>query len=155
MLNLNYVVPEAFGIVEFQLYRCAQVTQANLEFIETLNLESVVSLSPEPCIIKAKVFYFANEWRISWNPMAEEMVKEALETILKAPRPLLITCSGVNETGIVCGCLRKLQKWTLSAIVYEYRSFANLKARYQAEQFIELFDVDLVTLPTNLPEYLK
>lgn len=36
----------------------------------------------------------------------------------------------------------------------KYRAYAGTKARYVNEQFIELFDLDLVTLPPNLPDWL-
>ena len=35
----------------------------------------------------------------------------------------------------------------------KYRSYAGNKARYVNEQFIELFDMDLITLPHNLPSW--
>lgn len=38
-------------------------------------------------------------------------------------------------------------------IVKQYRSYAGTKARYVNEQFIELFDLDLVTLPLQLPAW--
>lgn len=61
--------------------------------------------------------------------------------------PLLITCSkGRYRTGIVCGCLRKLQRWNLVSILEEYRRFASDKSRADNEEFIELFDKDLVSL---------
>jgi len=76
--------------------------------------------------------------------------------------------------------LRKLQNWNFSSIVAEvkniienfgnsiiftiikngvlfylikYRSYAGNKVRYVNEQFIELFDMDLITLPHNLPSW--
>ncbi|CAO3593813.1 unnamed protein product [Absidia cylindrospora] len=68
--------------------------------------------------------------------------------------PVLIMCtSGIHETGTLVGCLRKLECWNFSSIVTEYRSFAGSKARYVNEQFIELFDLDLVTLPKDLPAW--
>jgi hypothetical protein len=36
----------------------------------------------------------------------------------------------------------------------QYRAYAGSKARYLNEQFIELFDLDLVTLPQQLPDWL-
>ena len=32
---------------------------------------------------------------------------------------LMMSRSGIYETGIVCGCLRKLERWSLSAILAE------------------------------------
>lgn len=47
--------------------------------------------------------------------------------------------------GTVVGCFRKLQKWNLTSILEEYRRFAGSKGRILNEQFIELFDIDLVS----------
>lgn len=54
------------------------------------------------------------------------------------------------------GCLRKIQGWTLSSILVEYRSFAGALARSTNERFIEMFDTDLVTLPPTefVPDWL-
>lgn len=57
--------------------------------------------------------------------------------------------------GAVVGCLRKIQQWHLSSIFEEYRRFAGSKVRLQNEQFIELFDTDLVTIPANPPSWLR
>ncbi len=55
--------------------------------------------------------------------------------------------TGIHQTGLLVGCLRRLQGWSLTAILAEYHRFAQGKRRYVAEQFIELFDVDLVCVP--------
>lgn len=44
------------------------------------------------------------------------------------------------------GCYRKLQRWALSSILEEYRRYAGMKVRVLNEQFIELFDTDLVSI---------
>jgi len=51
------------------------------------------------------------------------------------------------------GCLRRLQHWNFSSIIVEYRAYAGNKARYVNEQFIELFDIDWITLPESLPTW--
>ena len=56
--------------------------------------------------------------------------------------------------GTVVGCLRKLQRWALTAISQEYRRYAGPKVRLLNEQFIELFDTDLVRLPIDRPRWL-
>lgn len=94
----------------------------------------------------------------SWRPISDELVKEAMELILnKKTHPVLIFCtSGVYETGTFVGCLRKLQRWGMNAILSEYRAYAGARARYLNEQFIELFDLDLVCMPErdDLPQFL-
>ena len=52
--------------------------------------------------------------------------------------------------GAVVGCYRKLRKWSLVSIFEEYRRFVGYTSSYSQqhhEQFIELFDNDLVAIP--------
>ena len=86
---------------------------------------------------------------VSWKPISDELIKEALEIVLDAANhPLMVMCSsGIHRTGVLVGCLRRMQQWALSSIISEYRMFASPKERYVNEQFIELFDTDLVNLP--------
>jgi len=72
-----------------------------------------------------------------------------------APRSLARAfCRGRSRAGTVVGCLRKLQRWNLSSIFEEYRRYAGSKVRLLNEQFIELFDTDLVRIPVNKPKFL-
>mmetsp|Transcript_28665 Transcript_28665/g.55730 ORF Transcript_28665/g.55730 Transcript_28665/m.55730 type:complete len:89 (-) Transcript_28665:17-283(-) len=69
--------------------------------------------------------------------------------------PLLVACQlGRHKTGMVVGCLRKIQRWSLSSIFLEYHRYAG-GTRLQIEQFIELFDTDLVNVPTTPPPWFK
>ncbi len=82
--------------------------------------------------------------------LREELVKEALQILLNVNyHPILITCvSGIHLTGTIVSCLRKMQYWSLTSILDEFRSFTGEKGyRYANEQFIELFDPDLITIP--------
>jgi tyrosine-protein phosphatase OCA1 len=87
----------------------------------------------------------------AWDPISEEVVLEALELVLD-PRnyPLMIMCNlgrhrtgkfsvlseipFHNASGTIVGCLRKLQRWSLTAIFEEYRRFAGSKVRVMNEQ---------------------
>jgi tyrosine-protein phosphatase OCA1 len=51
------------------------------------------------------------------------------------------------------GCLRRLQNWNLTSILTEYHLFAEHKRRYATEQFIELFDPDLICVPSDPPAW--
>lgn len=90
------------------------------------------------------------------NPITEEIVLEALDLILNTTRyPLIVMCNvGRHRTGTIIGCLRKLQRWNLTSIFEEYRRYAGPKVRVLNEQFIELFDTDLVRVPFNRPKWL-
>jgi len=82
----------------------------------------------------------------AWDPISEEVVLEALELLLDTSSyPVMVMCNlGRHRTGTVIGCMRKLQKWNLTSIFEEYRRYAGPKVRVLNEQFIELFDTDLI-----------
>ncbi|KAJ2648449.1 hypothetical protein IWW40_003865 [Coemansia sp. RSA 1250] len=161
-------IPEAFALVEEGVYRCSGVLSSEqIKYLDTLSLKTVLILSVEgpsralSQYMKSKgirrIHLGMTRWQanLGWKPVSEELIKDALECLLdKRNHPLLVVCSsGVRETGTLIGCLRKLQHWNFNSIVYEYRSFAGGKGKYTQELFIELFDTDLVTLPSSLPEW--
>jgi Tyrosine phosphatase family len=89
----------------------------------------------------------------------ERIAKESLELLLNKSNLPCLVCdmSGVNETGIVVACLRRLQRYNFASIRLEYRSFAGNRARSSHERFIEGFDTDIITLPATeeLPVWLS
>jgi hypothetical protein len=101
--------------------------------------------------------------------MAEGLISDSLRILLsQKTHPILVTStylppavvvsadegrSGIHEVGILVGILRKLQHWSFSSIVFEYRSFAGPNARFTEEQFIEVFDEKAIVLPSNLPSW--
>ncbi|KAI8924367.1 tyrosine phosphatase family-domain-containing protein [Entophlyctis helioformis] len=164
--SLLLVLPDAYGLVERNVYRSAALQPASYAHFK--HVKTVLLLSPEAPTKSLLSWMDDNritlvhlgyqqlfKFTSSWRPVSEELVKEGLELILNADtHPILIMCtSGVQETGTLIGCLRKLQGWNFNSIIVEYRSFAGNKSRYVNEQFIELFDLDLVTLPKNLPSW--
>eukprot|EP00658_Telonema_sp_P-2_P009969 TRINITY_DN13724_c0_g1_i3.p1 TRINITY_DN13724_c0_g1~~TRINITY_DN13724_c0_g1_i3.p1 ORF type:complete len:219 (+),score=57.37 TRINITY_DN13724_c0_g1_i3:231-887(+) len=163
---MELLPPDKFSMVEDGVYRSNAITAANFDFIKRLGLRTVVLLSPEMPLRALTDFLKHQSVQLIelglriWSPdskaVSEEMVKEALEFVLDAScHPLLIMCSsGVHRTGVVFGCLRRLERWSVSAVIEEYRSFASDEtARYINEQFIDCFDLDLVHLPEHLPEW--
>ena len=96
-----------------------------------------------------------------------QMVVNALKIILDPTNlPLLMVSEeGSIKTGIVVACLRKKQKWNLSSIFEEYRRYDSLKvgtflvydcqANLDDEQFIELFDPDLVSVDIDKYSFLN
>jgi len=159
---------EAFGIVEKGIYRSNTFFPINFSFIKMLNLKAIVQLSPEVPIKAVITFMQDNHirhihlglkaWKPdeTWKPVTEELIKETLEIVLDINyHPVMVMCaSGIHQTGTLVGCLRRLQNWSLNSILAEYKSYASHRStRFGDEQFIELFDVDLVTLPKDLPEW--
>ncbi|CAO3644808.1 unnamed protein product [Mucor fragilis] len=153
--NINLLSPpEQFGIVEPGIYRSDMLQQPHFSYLKQFGFKTLVMLSPE--LPNRVTTNFIEEGDIklvhvgmatwkptqpsTWRPVSEELIKEGLELILDVEtHPILIMCtSGIHETGTLVGCLRKLEGWNFSSIVTE---------------FIELFDLDLVTLPLHLPAW--
>ena len=174
--------PLNFCAVADNLYRSAIPNELNFQFLQTLNIKTVLVLqSPEevddrlyvlswhecnlylnvkftldlhcfPCLCSLS---FAEDSDMSvisiesdtsntksmpkWGPIAEESVVRALEILMYTPNyPILITCKhGRALTGAVVGCLRKLQRWSLTSIFEEYRRYARTRLEQQHERFIE------------------
>mmetsp|Transcript_18974 Transcript_18974/g.32868 ORF Transcript_18974/g.32868 Transcript_18974/m.32868 type:complete len:173 (+) Transcript_18974:93-611(+) len=160
------IPPINFGMVEENLYRSGMPNELNFPFLERLNLKKVIYLAPED--LTQQFLNFVDDQEIEllplawesnkspWKPVSEEVVLTALDYILDPSNyPLHIMCNlGRHRTGTIVGCLRKLQRWNLTAVFEEYRRYAGPKVRLLTEQFIELFDIDLVRLPPNPPDWL-
>jgi tyrosine-protein phosphatase OCA1 len=156
------IVPPNFGMVEENIYRCSAPSPNHFPFLETLHLRTVVLLTDThdeiflrwmgESNIRAATPLDAPDGVVGVSnhrgsmALTEPTVIEILELLLDPHNyPVLVTCSmGRYRTGITVGCLRKLQGWNLSSILEEYRRFAGSKSRLDNEEFIELFDVDLV-----------
>lgn len=139
------------------------------QFIKTLKLKTVVVLTSNYVDDSVSKFFEENNIQVVYVensvtdalhgvlPFAEEMVTESLNVIAdKANYPVLVSCkSGKNLTGVVIACLRKLQRWSLISIYEEYRRYAGgSRLQQQHEQFVELFDTDLIHLGSNAPPFL-
>jgi tyrosine-protein phosphatase OCA1 len=152
--------PLNYGMVSDTLHRSAMPEARHFPFLELIGFRSIIVLSPagptpdmsrwasdagvailHPTSVQTKVSTSLSE------VAAAELVSLLLSETL--PTPTLVTCpSGRYRTGLVVGCLRKAQHWNTAAILEEYRRFAEGRARVENEDFMEMFDVSLVTLPT-------
>ena len=166
-LTSALIPPPNFGFVEAGLYRSAIPQEANFSFLQTLHLNTVVYLSLDPpsqlfndflkeqgirlCSMKKGEGYSISE-RIS-----EELILASLKILLDHSQyPIIIMCNlGRHRTGTLVGCLRRLQNWDLSSILDEFRRFTGFKSSPLHEQFIELFDTELVEIPPDANEHLE
>eukprot|EP00808_Paulinella_micropora_P026975 g70603.t1 len=161
---MSLIPPENFGMVEAGLYRSALPSELNFPFLETLHLKKILYLSADPPSKRLLSFTQDQEVEIihlgkspsttatsPWKPVSEDIVIAALKIMLERESyPLLMMDRrGRHVTGTVVGCLRKVQRWNLASILAEYRRYADRRVRVMNEQFIELFDTDLVTIPPN------
>ncbi|KAI8807698.1 hypothetical protein BJ742DRAFT_678767, partial [Cladochytrium replicatum] len=157
------VPPDALGIVEKGFYMYA-LQPDNFGYIRTLNLKSVLVLSTEVPTRQVISFFedrkiamtyrghLVNVWKpnLGWRLISEELIKEGLSV---HPECGCARKSGIHETGMCVGCLRKLQYYSFNSIIMEVgkelRDLPGTKSRLANEQFIELFDLDLITLPQS------
>ena len=149
------------------LYRSGHPNELNFPFLEKLHLRTVIHLAPDelPASLRTwledqsiELIHLGDDVgrRSPWKPVSEETVLEGLHVLLDpSAYPLLVMDNlGRHRTGTMIGCLRKLQGWNLTSILEEYRRHAGSKFRQLNEQFIELFDTDLVPLPQRRPQWL-
>ncbi|KAM0791274.1 hypothetical protein ACM66B_005750 [Microbotryomycetes sp. NB124-2] len=154
------IPPPNFGMVEDSLFRSGQPSELNFPFLEKLKLQTIVWLAPEDPSSRFLNFlddqqitlhHLGVENAVNYDPITEEVVLQALDIIInKKNAPLMVMCNlGRHRTGTVVGIFRKLQRWNLASILEEYRRYAGPKVRVLNEQFIELFDCDLVSIPAQ------
>lgn len=149
------------------MYRSGLPSPVNFSFLSTLNLRTIILLShaADDALIgfavlqNIKLICIDSSIHQSFD-LSEEMVVSALKVISdETYLPCLISCrTGRSLTGAVVGCIRKLQRWSLVSIFEEYRRFASYsgtKIQRQHEQFIELFDTDLLPLSSSTPKFLR
>eukprot|EP01038_Epipyxis_sp_PR26KG_P004490 gene4490-6346_t len=165
--NTNLYPPINFMTVEDDLYRSGSPYLLNYEFLSTLRLKTIVVLDylDENAVeyfnsSGVNIVYVESSLNSSVRgllPIAEEMATEALKIIVdKTNFPCLITCrTGKSLSGVMVACLRKIQRWSFISIFEEYRRFAGSKSQQPYENFIELFDTDLIKItPEKSPEFL-
>ncbi|MCD7470109.1 Tyrosine-protein phosphatase dsp3 [Datura stramonium] len=145
--------PTNFCAVENNyIYRSGLPHPSNFPFLRSLNLRSIIYLCPEPYpeentdflrINNIKLYQFGIEGTKDPSTMSSnsEIITEALRVIIdERNHPVLIHCKqGKHRTGCLVGCLRKLQKWCLAAVVEEYMHFAGAKWRETDLKFMENF----------------
>lgn len=149
--DVEYLAPENFTMVESGVYRSAFPRTKNIDFLQQLNLKSVVSLVPEDYPAAMLEFYTANGIKLisvgldgnKWpfKEISHDSMQVVLRKILDVNnRPLLIHCNkGKHRTGSVVGCLRRIRGWALSTVFTEYLLFASPKTRLEDQQMIETF----------------
>ena len=133
------------------VYRSGYPTKKNFPFLQALKLRTICYLCPEEYAPTNQKFCEEHDIRVVSYPMEgnkepfvdipEPMVHQALGTIVDTRHhPVLIHCNkGKHRTGVLCGCLRKLQGWSLSSVFEEYNRFAGDKGRVGDQQFMELY----------------
>eukprot|EP00013_Stygamoeba_regulata_P006294 CAMPEP_0177630384 /NCGR_PEP_ID=MMETSP0447-20121125/1182_1 /TAXON_ID=0 /ORGANISM="Stygamoeba regulata, Strain BSH-02190019" /LENGTH=183 /DNA_ID=CAMNT_0019131787 /DNA_START=52 /DNA_END=603 /DNA_ORIENTATION=+ len=145
------IPPLNFAMVAPGIYRSGYPNIKNHRFLKKLGLKSILYLCPEPYselnhdfIKKNNITLFQFGVHGNKEPFVDipqDTINEALKVLLdKRNFPILIHCNkGKHRTGCLVGCLRKVQRWSLTYIFDEYTRYAGTKGRILDQQFIELF----------------
>ena len=107
----EYIIPDFYGMVESDIYRCGVPQQQNFEFIKSLNLKTFLYLSQETLTRQLREFFQQNkievvsEFRfhseknlgldiqLRKRHLNEFLVKESIEILLDRKNyPIMISC---------------------------------------------------------------
>jgi len=145
--------PINFGLVCPGVYRSGFPGRHNLTFLQRLGLRSVIRLA-EGEYAPEVAAWLKEQGIVVWDcamitnqepfvVMDTETLHNALDAALtSALRPVLVHClRGQQLTGVLVGCMRKLQRWSLAATFDEYRRYAGPASSLLDLQLIELLDV--------------
>jgi tyrosine-protein phosphatase OCA6 len=160
------VAPPRFAAVERGVYRSAYPTLRHLNFLRTLDLKTIVSLSPEEPTLDLREFCRAmritlrhvpvDKYKGSEVTLLPADVSQALEVVLnQATFPVLVHClDGRANTGTVVLVLRRLLMWSTPAAQAEYCRFTRDAAvPPEVTAFVAEFAAP-VTLAPAVPRWL-
>ncbi|KAI3404554.2 OCA6 [Candida oxycetoniae] len=138
----SYIPPLRFNSIEPNLYRGAYPRKPNFKFLETLQLKTIISLTPEPIDNDTDPYLY--QWAVDNKitlvhlecasggkgkkrsvPLDNDLAIQALNIIIhNSNSPLFIHClNGGQITSLLVACLRKLQFWSAISIFNEFINF--------------------------------
>lgn len=145
--------PLAFAHVCPGVFRSGFPSRHNIEFLKGLGLKTLVRLSEDayPSEVLAWI-ESAGIQRIdcATTTSREPFVTMDSATLLRAldvvadtrNHPVLVHCLlGQRQTGVLVGCLRKMQRWSMSAAFEEYRRYSGPACSLLDLQTIELIEL--------------
>ncbi|CAG8469820.1 23293_t:CDS:2 [Cetraspora pellucida] len=141
------VPPLNFAMVAPGVYRSGHPNRKNFPFLKKLKLKSIIYLSSDE--VHEELSQFVNDQNIQVFHYKIDGNKEPFIEIEQKE----ISNALVKVLGCLVGCLRKLQKWSLTSIFHEYRRFAVTKVLADQE-FIEIFSEHVPYDPEFKPEWL-
>lgn len=166
------VPPLKFSTVQEDFYRGAYPREVNYPFLESLELKTIVSLTPQPVTPETdeKLYTFAMKNNIRLVhleceklgkgkkrgvPLGYTTVLEALDLIIHQQHsPIYIHClNGGQVTSLIVACLRKLQFWTSLTIFNEFINFST-NITLNDRNFVEGFKGEINVDSTNKVDWL-
>lgn len=159
------VPPLNYSMVDIGIFRCSRLDAINISFLKSLSLNTILWINEEKPPRAIRHFIEEHDIRIhhmttsgtvveedinveaqEWMVLKPRIVSEAIEVLLNVDN---YNCLVVDTSDVIVGVLRHIQRWNYSAILNEYRVYAN-KTSYRAEIYLELVRVELVE-PLSCP----
>lgn len=156
-----FVPPLRFGCVQEDLYRGGYPRKVNFPFLESLQIKTIVSLTPEPitAATDSSLFRFAEIHKIKLVhiecaqsgkgkkrgvPLGYTAVFKAIDiAIHQQHAPVFIHClNGGQVTSLVVACLRKVQFWSSIAIFNEFINYTT-SITVNDRSFVDGFEGDV------------
>ena len=129
--------PLRFATVEEGLYRSAYPTLRNLRYLRRLRLRTILAMVPKDPTADLSEFCKAEGIQLLHQPGRQEngrtsrplsvsFIASIISIIIDPGQlPCLLFClDGIQFTGVVIMCLRKLQHWHINAIFSEHLRFS-------------------------------
>lgn len=172
--GLPYLIvpPLKFNTVQQDVYRGAYPREINFPFLQSLQLKTIISLTPEPITPQtdAKLCQFIKDNNIQLIhieceklgkgkkrgvPLGYTAVLTAIDYIIHSQHsPIYIHClNGGQVTSLLVACLRKLQFWSSLTIFNEFINFTT-NITVNDRSFVDNFQGDIVVDPNYKVEWL-
>jgi tyrosine-protein phosphatase SIW14 len=166
------VPPLNFALVMPGIYRSGFFNTRNYRFLKQSLIKSVVHVSVDGYAEHKigednLVFMKENNIRMFKCPLnphkdpfahtEEFVVAEALSILLDTRNhPVLVhDDKGKHRAGVLIGCLRKIQGWSLASIFHEYSLFTMGSLRFLDMQWVELFSHPVKMNVEFVPKWLS
>lgn len=164
--------PLRFSTVQDNVYRGAYPRDVNLAFLRTLQLKTIISLTPEPISPESDptLFEFCESYNVQLVhfevglggkgkkravPIGYHDVLDVLHYIVHSTyAPIYVHCvNGGQITSLVVACLRKLQFWSSITIFNEFIDFTT-NITVNDRTFVEGFSGEIHMDPQDKPLWL-
>lgn len=159
------ITPLRFGTVQPNLYRGSYPRSHNSQFLKSLGLKTIVSITPKPLSEDDFITQFANEQNIQLIhvesaassskskkkrgvPVEYGTVRKVVEYMINSEySPMYVHClNGSQVTCLLVASLRKLSFWSMASIGEEFVRYADFDLADRL--FIENFRAEI-----EVPDY--
>lgn len=172
--GLPYLIvpPLKFNTVQQDVYRGAYPREINFPFLQSLQLKTIISLTPQPITPETdgKLYQFSKDNNIQLIhieceklgkgkkrgvPLGYTAVLTAINYIIHTQHaPIYIHClNGGQVTSLLVACLRKLQFWSSLTIFNEFINFTT-NITVNDRSFVDNFQGDIMVDPGYKVEWL-